>query len=117
MQLKHDIGELAGPALKGENPGSRWPKTSLAALRDRARLTPEQLQQLMSICRCVLSCVDEPLALAHVVVAPSNHTSGFWCREESAPLAADDASLRVRSTLCIAATGLTATDAATCPGR
>ena len=63
MQLKHDIGDIAGPALKAENPGSRWPKTTLAALRDRARLTPEQLQQLNGICRCALDCVDTLLAL------------------------------------------------------
>jgi hypothetical protein len=52
MELKCGIDAVC-PALKAENPGSRWPKTSLAALRDRARLTPEQLQMLNTICACV----------------------------------------------------------------
>ena len=51
MELKRGI-DVVCPALKGENPGSRWPKTSLAALRDCARLTPEQLQTLKTICAC-----------------------------------------------------------------
>lgn len=37
--------------LPRENPGSRWPKTSLGALKDGARLTPEQLQTLNAICK------------------------------------------------------------------
>ena len=59
MQLKRSIGDSC-PALKAENPGSRWPKTSLAALRDRARLTPEQLQRLNTLCMCVrqLCCIE-----------------------------------------------------------
>jgi hypothetical protein len=36
--------------LPPENPGSRWPKTSLGALRDGRRLTPEQFKVLMKIC-------------------------------------------------------------------
>jgi hypothetical protein len=34
-----------------QSPGSRWPKTSLAALREGRRLTPAQLQRLNEICR------------------------------------------------------------------
>lgn len=33
-----------------EQPGSRWPKTTIGCLQDRARLTPEQLQALMAQC-------------------------------------------------------------------
>ena len=51
MELKRGI-DIVCPGLKPENPGSRWPKTSLAALTDRARLTPEQLQRLNAICVC-----------------------------------------------------------------
>eukprot|EP00928_Gymnodinium_smaydae_P042815 TRINITY_DN28802_c0_g1_i1.p1 TRINITY_DN28802_c0_g1~~TRINITY_DN28802_c0_g1_i1.p1 ORF type:complete len:264 (-),score=31.99 TRINITY_DN28802_c0_g1_i1:205-894(-) len=36
--------------LKPENPGSVWPKTSLAALRDGMRLEPQQLEVLKQIC-------------------------------------------------------------------
>ena len=37
--------------LKPENPGSKWPKVSLAALRDGKRLSFEQLLKLKRICR------------------------------------------------------------------
>ena len=39
------------PTLPKENPGSRWPKTSLGALKDKKRLTPDQLALLLRICR------------------------------------------------------------------
>lgn len=43
--------DAAAPALPAESPGSRWPKTSLACLRDGRRLTPDQLATLSAICR------------------------------------------------------------------
>ncbi|KAI8463134.1 MAG: hypothetical protein J3K34DRAFT_157295 [Monoraphidium minutum] len=49
VQLKSDLTEFYS-ALPPEMPGSLWPKTSLAALRDGARLTPEQLAALIAIC-------------------------------------------------------------------
>ena len=49
-QLK-GVLERMHPTLPKENPGSRWPKTSLGALRDDKRLTPDQLQLLLKICR------------------------------------------------------------------
>ncbi|CAK0786704.1 hypothetical protein CVIRNUC_009918 [Coccomyxa viridis] len=49
-QLK-TVLERMHPTLPKENPGSRWPKTSLGALRDRKRLTPHQLDLLLRICR------------------------------------------------------------------
>ena len=49
-QLK-GVFERMHPTLPKENPGSRWPKTSLGALRDDKRLTPDQLQLLLKICR------------------------------------------------------------------
>ncbi|GMH39638.1 hypothetical protein BSKO_07536 [Bryopsis sp. KO-2023] len=51
-KLKSDVSS-AFPGLPKENPGSLWPKTSLAALKDKCRLTPDQLQQLNNICRDV----------------------------------------------------------------
>eukprot|EP00899_Mesostigma_viride_P003673 jgi/Mesvir1/13306/Mv08596-RA.1 len=48
-QLKAAIQEEF-PALPRENPGSLWPKTSLAALRDGKRLSMEQLRALKAIC-------------------------------------------------------------------
>ena len=38
-------------ALPKESPGSLWPKTTLAPLKDGKRLTPAQLETLNNICR------------------------------------------------------------------
>jgi hypothetical protein len=49
-----DLKDALADTCKGlppENPGSKWPKTTLGALCDGARLTPEQLQQLNAICK------------------------------------------------------------------
>lgn len=51
-----DLKDALAGTCKGlpiENPGSKWPKTTLGALRDGVRLKPEQLQQLNSICKWV----------------------------------------------------------------
>lgn len=50
IELKQRI-TAAHPSLPPENPGSRWPKSSLGCLRDGQRLTPEQLDCLVQICR------------------------------------------------------------------
>lgn len=39
------------PGLPMENPGSRWPKTTLGALRDNKTLTKDDLTVLKAICR------------------------------------------------------------------
>lgn len=49
-QYKSSLNSLC-PELPKENPGSKWPKTSLGALKDHQRLTPEQLSVLMALCR------------------------------------------------------------------
>ncbi len=49
-QLKQRLSHTY-PSLPKENPGSRWPKTSLAALKDNQRLTPDQLERLVAICK------------------------------------------------------------------
>lgn len=53
LQMKAQIDEKLPylQTLKPENPGSKWPKVSLAALRDGKRLSFEQLLKLKSICR------------------------------------------------------------------
>lgn len=48
--LKEELISISG-ALPMENPGSRWPKTTLGALKDDVRLTPDQLTQLTEICK------------------------------------------------------------------
>lgn len=50
MDLKDALADTC-KGLPPENPGSKWPKTTLGALRDGTRLTPEQLQQLNAICK------------------------------------------------------------------
>lgn len=47
VRLKHALNDVV--ALK-ENPGSMWPKATLGCLRDDVRLTPAQLDLLLSIC-------------------------------------------------------------------
>lgn len=49
--LKAQLSDAHGDALPKESPGSRWPKTSLGAVRDGKRLTPEQLVALLRVCR------------------------------------------------------------------
>lgn len=49
VELKQRI-TAAHPTLPPENPGSKWPKTSIGCLRDGRRLTPEQLATLCHIC-------------------------------------------------------------------
>ncbi|KAH8973662.1 hypothetical protein BDL97_01G060000 [Sphagnum fallax] len=52
------------PSLLQENPGSKWPKTSLACLRDNQRLSMEQLQRLHDICSkesVTLASTSEPV--------------------------------------------------------
>ncbi|KAL4428307.1 hypothetical protein ABPG75_002396 [Micractinium tetrahymenae] len=41
----------AHPSLPPENPGSKWPKTSLGCLRDGRRLAPDELARLIQICK------------------------------------------------------------------
>ncbi|GAQ81604.1 hypothetical protein KFL_000850200 [Klebsormidium nitens] len=53
LQMKAQIDQELPylQTLKPENPGSKWPKVSLAALRDGKRLSFEQLLKLKRICR------------------------------------------------------------------
>lgn len=49
LEIKEEIGELV-PGLKPENPGSRWPKTTLGALKDDVTLTRRDADELRRIC-------------------------------------------------------------------
>eukprot|EP00201_Polytomella_parva_P012198 CAMPEP_0175066552 /NCGR_PEP_ID=MMETSP0052_2-20121109/16573_1 /TAXON_ID=51329 ORGANISM="Polytomella parva, Strain SAG 63-3" /NCGR_SAMPLE_ID=MMETSP0052_2 /ASSEMBLY_ACC=CAM_ASM_000194 /LENGTH=282 /DNA_ID=CAMNT_0016333269 /DNA_START=99 /DNA_END=947 /DNA_ORIENTATION=- len=49
LDLKHRIASL--PGIPQEYNGSKWPKTSLACLRDNCRLTPEMYKKLNDICK------------------------------------------------------------------
>ncbi|CAK9857551.1 unnamed protein product [Sphagnum jensenii] len=63
LHLKEHIDEEY-PGLVKENPGSKWPKTSLACLRDNQRLSMEQLQRLHDICSkesVTLASTSEPV--------------------------------------------------------
>ena len=61
LLLKSSL-ESTHPALPKENSGSKWPKTTLGALRDKQRLTPDQLEALNRLCRSppCLSLLDDP---------------------------------------------------------
>jgi hypothetical protein len=48
--LKQQITDFY-QGLPNESPGSKWPKTSLASLKEGKRLTPDQLQRLNQLCR------------------------------------------------------------------
>ena len=67
MRLKAAVS-AAHPGLPRENPGSRWPKTSLGAVRDKQRLTPEQLTALIAICKCAAY-----MRYANALRAPDSH--------------------------------------------
>lgn len=49
LQLKSQIADCY-PGLVKEFPGSKWPKTSIACLRDNKRLSREDLEKLRDIC-------------------------------------------------------------------
>jgi hypothetical protein len=71
-----DLKDALAATCKGlpsENPGSKWPKTTLGALRDGTRLTPEQLQQLNAICKWVVTgckCRQSPAGCARTCCKP-----------------------------------------------
>ena len=48
--LKGRMELTCGDSLPPEHPGSKWPKTTLAALKQERRLLPEQLAELHRIC-------------------------------------------------------------------
>ena len=58
VELKARLRE-ASAALPAENPGSLWPKTTVAALRDDVRLTPAQLETLLEICEAMADDVQQ----------------------------------------------------------
>jgi len=51
--------QAASQAFPAENPGSLWPKTTVAALQDGVRLTPAQLEKLLDVCDQVSHDLEE----------------------------------------------------------
>eukprot|EP00192_Tetraselmis_astigmatica_P021737 CAMPEP_0117659398 /NCGR_PEP_ID=MMETSP0804-20121206/6412_1 /TAXON_ID=1074897 /ORGANISM="Tetraselmis astigmatica, Strain CCMP880" /LENGTH=292 /DNA_ID=CAMNT_0005466055 /DNA_START=74 /DNA_END=952 /DNA_ORIENTATION=- len=64
VMLKQGIMD-AFPSLPAENPGSKWPKTSLGCLKEGKRLSPEDLTRLNRICTSFSRALqgDEDLAV------------------------------------------------------
>lgn len=60
VALKQQITDYY-QGLPKESPGSKWPKTSLASLKEGRRLTPDQLQRLNDLCRSVFPSVSDAL--------------------------------------------------------
>eukprot|EP00775_Hariotina_reticulata_P011186 gene11186-11336_t len=80
VSLKQQLTDFY-PALPKESPGSRWPKTSLASLREGQRLTPDQLQRLNELCRKHSSVFDTAtLAEAQAVLVNSLSTLVYETR-------------------------------------
>lgn len=68
------------PGLPNENPGARWPKTSLGCLKEKTRLDQEQLQRLIDVCkRCTRALAAEP-GLQQGVLIDSASVVLFECR-------------------------------------
>ena len=66
VQLKQAVSAMH-PSLPRENPGSKWPKTSLGAVKDRKRLTPAQLEKLIAICKCGPAHTGLEIQLLHMI--------------------------------------------------
>jgi hypothetical protein len=73
-----------GATLPAENPGSRWPKSTLGALRDGARLTPAQLATLHAVC----TKHSARLAAAQPIAVGTLSLTLFACRSLERTLAA-----------------------------
>lgn len=64
--LKKGLAE-AHPGLGPENPGSRWPKTSLGALKEGKRLSLDNLRTLKKLCSAASShLVGQPIKVEHL---------------------------------------------------
>ena len=49
VDMKKDVAQ-AIPDLKPENPGAKWPKTTLGCLEEKMQLTDQQVRDLRDIC-------------------------------------------------------------------
>ena len=76
-QLKEHLNLLE--ALPRENPGSRWPKTTIGCLRDGKRLDPQQLKTLTRLCR-------QGLCAAPTLHWPSVHALSCHCLQTRSSL-------------------------------
>eukprot|EP00747_Dinoflagellata_sp_TGD_P195813 gnl/TRDRNA2_/TRDRNA2_65051_c0_seq1.p1 gnl/TRDRNA2_/TRDRNA2_65051_c0~~gnl/TRDRNA2_/TRDRNA2_65051_c0_seq1.p1 ORF type:complete len:237 (+),score=30.18 gnl/TRDRNA2_/TRDRNA2_65051_c0_seq1:42-752(+) len=71
--------------VKPESPGSRWPKTSLAALCVERRLTPEQLATMQELCD---AATQELLASSWSPAFSELHSTLYLCRSHERLLTA-----------------------------
>jgi hypothetical protein len=92
--LKRAIVNRCAP-LPRENPGSRWPKISLAAVRPNLRLTRDQLDCLFLICEKFKSRLIESQVIVHDLtyaqystryVDPSDNLLCLRCSEDCSNL-------------------------------
>mmetsp|Transcript_36916 Transcript_36916/g.82098 ORF Transcript_36916/g.82098 Transcript_36916/m.82098 type:complete len:272 (-) Transcript_36916:18-833(-) len=68
-------------SLPKENAGSKWPKTSLGALKEGVRLTPAQTDKLLEICRMHSGAFQTPQAPRSQMVVVDNLSVIFYeCR-------------------------------------
>mmetsp|Transcript_85182 Transcript_85182/g.245908 ORF Transcript_85182/g.245908 Transcript_85182/m.245908 type:complete len:257 (-) Transcript_85182:66-836(-) len=75
-RVKRRISDEGLP-VPPENPGSIWPKTSLAAMHDNKRLTPEQLEALSLAC---VEATDRLKASSWEVQVDTLHSTTYLCR-------------------------------------
>jgi len=66
------------PHLPKENPGSMWPKTTVACLREGKRLSPEQLATLLRVCAEVSKRLESDEQAA--VEVESLSATAYSCR-------------------------------------
>eukprot|EP00898_Chlorokybus_atmophyticus_P007833 jgi/Chlat1/8050/Chrsp73S07531 len=91
--LTAESGGQTAAGLPPENPGSMWPKVSLAALKDGARLTPSDLLLLHEICSSHLpSTSSSSSSYAHHV--DRLHVTVYACRSHERLLCAAPLELR-----------------------
>lgn len=75
-ELKEALSAHHGAALPPENPGSRWPKSSLGCLANGRRLNPEELARLHAVC----TAHSVVLPAAQPVVVEDLQLTLFACR-------------------------------------
>mmetsp|Transcript_130084 Transcript_130084/g.324292 ORF Transcript_130084/g.324292 Transcript_130084/m.324292 type:complete len:239 (+) Transcript_130084:35-751(+) len=73
--LKSRLAERLG--VNPENPGSLWPKTSLAALHDGKKLSPEDVAALQEACKAATKKLKKA---TWAPVVPELHVTTFVCR-------------------------------------
>ncbi|KAK9903307.1 hypothetical protein WJX75_002515 [Coccomyxa subellipsoidea] len=79
VRLKQHLDRRHG-SLPKENPGSKWPKTSLGAVKDKCRLDPQQLDSLLRICREETEILRGDELASHGFLVDRAAVAVFECR-------------------------------------